>query len=485
MTAPAGPPEPAPARPPVPAPPAPPLPVPVKLLVTDALLFTVDAPGWTPFTGWLAVGEDGRIAGLGAGDPGPVVRAAVGDVLNAAGKIVAPGFVSAHSHLFTSGSRGMAADQSLYTWIEAMTRYTRHATVEDVYWLARHGAQDFLANGITTAYDFTDPGLGFTADTGRYRAGPPSVDHQHAQLLAKLDAGIRSVHSVMLGQNTDDATVTAHLDEVVARAASLTGHPGLLRLAISGTVQWADDPSVAVQEVAAMRRHGLLNQPHFLETPSDVELQRSKFGWYRDAGALGPDLVFGHFIQTTDAIIAEAARAGCAMVWQPTSNGRLASGFAPIRRCRELGMRVGVGLDDQSCTDTSDPFSNLRFGIYSQRAHHRDPAAMAVGDMLELHTRGSAEALGIAGDVGSLAVGRYADFLVVDPRSPDTGPVWDPVGTYVLACGLRNLVGVYVGGELAADGGGLVDRAASVRTSDEVHGRLARIRADVDGAVPA
>lgn len=467
-----------------PNPPADPAPAdpagPVTLLVTDALLLTVDAPGWAPFTGWLAVGDDGRIAALGPGDPGPARRSAAARVLDVGGKIVAPGFVSAHSHLFTSGSRGMAADQSLYPWIEAMTRYTRHGDAEDVYWFARHGAGDFLANGITTAYDFTDPGLGFTAGTGRYQPGAPSVDHQHAQLVAKLDAGIRSVHSVMLGQNTDDETVIAHLDEVVARAAAVADHPGHLRLAISGTVQWADEPAVAGQEVAAMRRHGLINQPHFLETPSDLELQRSKFGWYRAAGALGPDLVFGHFIQTTEEIIAEAARAGCGMVWQPTSNGRLGSGFAAVGRCRELGMRVGVGLDDQSCTDTSDPFSNLRFGIYSQRAHHRDPAAMAVGDMLELHTRGSAEVLGLGADVGSLAVGRYADFLVVDPRSPDTGPVWDPVGTYVLACGLRNLVGVYVGGVLAADRDGLTDRAGAARTSDELHARLARISAAVD-----
>ena len=174
-----------------------------------------------------------------------------------------------------------------------------------------------------------------------------------------------------------------------------------------------------------MRRHGLVNQPHFLETPHELELQQSKFAWYRDAGALGPDLVFGHFIQTTDEIIVEAAAAGCGMVWQPSSNGRLASGVAERATRRELGMRVGVGLDDQACTDVSDPFMNMRIGIFLQRAHLKDPAAMPVADMLELHTLGSARVLGIDGDVGSLEVGKYADFLVVDPRRPDTGPVWD------------------------------------------------------------
>ncbi len=223
-----------------------------------------------------------------------------------------------------------------------------------------------------------------------------------------------------------------------------------------------------------MARHGLINQPHFLESPFEAEAQRAKFAWYRDAGALGPDLVFGHFIQTTDEIIVEAADRGCGMVWQPTSNGRLASGVADIPRCRELGMRIGVGLDDQACTDLSDPFQNMRIGIYLLRAERKDPEVMGVREMLALHTLGSARVLGIDGDVGSLEVGKYADFLVVDPRRPDTGPVWDPWATYVLACGLRNLRQVWVGGDLVSEDGTIVSELGEA-ASTEVHGRLAAI----------
>jgi 5-methylthioadenosine/S-adenosylhomocysteine deaminase len=160
-------------------------------------------------------------------------------------------------------------------------------------------------------------------------------------------------------------------------------------------------------------------------------------------------------------MIVEAASCGCAMSWQPTYNGRLASGFADIRACVDAGMRVGVGLDDQSCTDISDPFANMRFGIYSQRAHARDPGAMGVAEMLRMHTLDSAEALGVADRLGSLEVGKHADFLVVDPREPDTGPIWNAMGTYVLACGLRNLKAVYVGGNRIAQDGKLTHPKAA------------------------
>ncbi|MGY1773175.1 amidohydrolase family protein [Blastococcus sp. SYSU D00813] len=451
-----------------------------RLLVRDAVLLTMDPQRPDPFRGWFTVDDGGRIAAIEPGDPPAEVVAAAARVLELPGRLVGPGFVSAHSHLFTSASRGLGTDESLYGWIEAMTRYTDAADADDVYWLTRHGAQDFLRNGVTTAYDFTSAGLPFTAggddDPARYEAALPDTAFTHAQLRGKADAGLRHVHSVMLGQGgVAPAEALAQLDEVVDAAAD--ADPALhLGVAVSGTVQWADDPAAADLEVAAMRRHGLLNQPHFLETPHDVAAQQSRFAWYAAAGALGPDLVFGHFIQTTDEIVTAAAAAGCGMSWQPMSNGRLASGVARIPRIRELGMRVGMGLDDQSCTDVSDPFANMRTGLALVRATSHDPAALPVRDVLDLHTRGSAEVLGIDDRVGTLRPGRYADFLVVDPRDPDTGPVWDPYGTYVLACSLRNLHQVWVGGVQVADGARLCDPGAAT-VVDQVHERLTRIAA--------
>ena len=96
--------------------------------------------------------------------------------------------------------------------------------------------------------------------------------------------------------------------------------------------------------------------------------------------------------------------------------------------------------------------------------------------MLELHTRGSAAVLGIGDRVGSLEIGKHADFLLVDPADPDTGPVWDPVATYVLACGLRNLKAVYVGGELA-NREGRSTSALAIEASSQLHNRLRAIAA--------
>ncbi len=426
-----------------------------------------------PIRGWMSIGEDGRIDGLGEGAaPGGRPLVDVG------GCFVAPGFVSAHSHLFTSGSRGLAVDKPLYEWIEGMTRYTEHASPEDIYWCTLHGSLDFLNNGITTAYDFTSSRLSFraaSAGEGAYLGELRPQSFADAQYRAKADSGLRFIHSITLDDAAgSDEEVISRVEHAVALDRGESGSARSLGVAISGTVQWAESIRTARLEVEAMRRFGLINQPHLLETPFSIEEQQERFWWYEEVGALGPDLVFGHFLQTSDEIVKAAASAGCAMVWQPTSNARLGSGIADIPGYLAAGMRVGVGLDDQSCTDISDPWQNMRMGIYLLRASRKDASLLPPREMLSLHTLGSARALSIDHDVGSLAVGKYADFLVVDPTSPDLGPVWDPYATYVLACGLRNLKQVWVSGELLSESG------SSVRQDDrgvarEVHSRLRAI----------
>lgn len=448
----------------------------MKLLIQNGTILSMASGQTTPFQGYVLVDENGLISEIGEGT---FERAnEVTTVVDATGQLVAPGFISAHSHLFTSGSRGLGMDESLYGWIEAMTCYTDHADAEDIYWATKHGSLDFLRNGITTAYDFVSSGQGFDkedAGRGTFTDEVKPIEFQEAQFKAKIDAGIRFINSLWLTEMPTREETFARFDHMFSFAEAFEDNPLFLKMALSGAVQWAESIETAHLEVEAMKRYGLINQPHFLETPYNVEWQRSKFDWYREAGALGPDLVFGHFVQTTDAMIEEAARYGCGMVWLPTSNGRLASGFANIPKCRCCGMRVGVGLDDQSCTDLSDPFQNLRMGIYTQRANEKEPGAMSVYDMLHLHTLGSAEVLGVADKVGSLEVGKFGDILIVDPRQPDTGPIHDAYGTYVLACGLRNLKQVFVGGERVAYDGAIVHQDESI-VSGELHKRIQRIK---------
>ncbi|MCU1480043.1 MAG: cytosine deaminase [Subtercola sp.] len=462
-----------------------------SLTIFNAIILPMaDGVDW--FRGWMTVGADGRISGLGEGDhpdhpfapftplaeaapvatadstPGPTV-------IDAQGAFVAPGFISAHSHIFTSGMRGMTPGDNLYGWVGTQSAFISGAGEDDIYWFTLHGCLDFIGNGITSAYNFTDSRV-----VGRY---DPATDRREIyairderylqrQVDAARDSGLRVLNSIRLDSEFQPVEQAF---EVFADAVAYVERsvPAELNLGTSvfGAVQWSETEQAARDEVRAMDAHGIGNQAHFLETSEALDQQREKFRWYEDAGALREGFLFGHFVHP-DAYMAEtAARSGSGMVWQPTSNGRLGSGVADIPRYRDLGMPIGVGLDDQSCTDISDPFQNMRIGMYTQRAVHQDASILLPRDMIRLHTLGSAEALGVADRVGSLEVGKFADFVVVNPSSPDTGPVWDVYASYAFACGLRNLERVYIGGVLAAENG-RVGHPSAPEASSQLHERV-------------
>ena len=455
----------------------------VQLVVHNAVLVTVDPDQPDTFTGWFSVDEEGRIIELASGAPPVAVLDAATEKLDVGGRFVAPGFISAHSHIYMSPVRGVGFDSTLYGWGSALTPILAQTTGDDIYWFTLHGAIDFLRNGITTCYDFTNPGVNRIAAVGLNETVPFGVPRSGAfeenQIRAKADAGLRFVNSVGLPRIGPPDVTRARVEAVLDFFNEFArDEPLAMKMAISGGVQRAPDIGAAYLEAALMKDHGLLNQSHFLESPERVTEQQAKFEWYEEAGALGPQMIFGHFIQVTDEIVAKAAATGSRMCWQPTSNGRLASGIPDVTAYRAAGIQVGMGLDDQSCTDISDPFQNMRIGMYTMRALHSEAAAMPIRDILFLHTLGSAQILDIDDAVGSLAVGKYADFLVVDPRDPDTGPIHDALATYVLACGLRNLDLVYVAGKRVAKDTSVLTYDESV-VRREVDTRMARIKSAI------
>jgi 5-methylthioadenosine/S-adenosylhomocysteine deaminase len=443
----------------------------MKSTVVNGLFLTM-AEGQEPFRGWMSVGEDGRITGIGPGEP----DRCEGTMVDAGGRIVAPGFVSAHSHIHTTGLRGLAAGESLYPWVRANNQVLLGTGAEDLYWLTLHGCLDFLGNGITSAYNFLQNRVVWLYDEETDRDQPAEIrppEFLTRQFDAAADSGLRMLTALRLD---DEAFGPAGAREnFAAMAAAAAEHipPALfLGASVYGAVQWAAEPATAALEAETMAAHGLINQAHFVETAVNLEAQQAKFEWYEKAGVLGPGMLFGHFVHPTDDMVDKVAASGSAVVWQPVSNGRLGSGVADIVRYRERGIPVGMGLDDQSCTDISDPFQNMRLGMYSLRARYTDASVMLPREVLRLHTLGSAEVLGVADRVGSLETGKFADFVVVDPAQPDTGPVWDVYATYVLACGLRNLKVVYVGGRCVSVEGRSTHAAAGEVTG-EVRARMA------------
>ncbi|WP_263366897.1 amidohydrolase family protein [Edaphobacter bradus] len=443
---------------------------PVRLVVTHAYLFTMAPSQREPFTGYIAVGADGRIAAVGKGEPPASLKTTT--VLDAKGHWVIPGFISAHSHLWQAAYRGLAADKTLLGWIDELYgRQVVHATDEDLYWFTLEGGLDHLLHGVTAAYNFNY--------SGHTRAGKELFSEQ--VFRGEMESGIRFVHGWEPGKVSETHTLEVAREQLktfldwTATQTAMNKEPQardrLLSVMINGGTAFDGTAKQAVMEAALMKEFNLGNQSHYLEQPeTQVEDREKIWPWFTDAGLVNNRMIFGHFIHTDAAIVATTAKAGAAMAWNPLSNGRLASGVADIPAYLKAGVRVGMGVDGEASADLADPFENMRTGLYAIRDKYENAGVMSPYDVLRLHTMGSADVLGVADKLGSLEMGKMGDFLVIDPG--ELGHVFDPYATLVFVTSQPDIERVYVGGELVVERGKLVKQDLG-RVEREVKERVA------------
>lgn len=414
-----------------------------RLLVHNATLVTVAEDRPDPFVGFMLIGEDGRIAAIGEGKPDKSIRAT--KKIDAKEQVVMPGFLSGHSHLAASVMRGVNPTRELDGMIDFRPTFMDGRFYEqgDVYAFTLHGALDYLVHGITTAYNYPNRRL------------PPQYYNEIFQ--AELAAGQRFVY----GYNVPDLPFEQARQEFIDFKKMTDAHrenPTFLKLTLAknGHLGRMIGHDQFLTEVKIAKEFDLPLQLHFLESSFYQKQNRHDFQYMKDAGALDIKLMYGHFIHANDEILEESVRAGAAAIWNPLSNGRLASGLANIPKYLKAGLTVGMGLDGQNTADIADPFQNMRMGLYNVRMETERAQSLSPYDVLRLHTLGTARAIGVADQVGSLEVGKYGDFLLVDLTAPDVGPIYDLYGSLVFAGSFQNIAAIYVGGELVAQKGQLV-----------------------------
>ncbi len=438
-------------------------PAPATLYTGAWVLTLADGAAVPTAPGHLLVSADGFVlaAGPGAEPPPDTVGLADARRVDLTGRIVLPGFVSGHSHLWQSAFRGIAPDGELYPWLNALHRtYGKFFVEGDFAAFTRHGALDQLRHGVTTTYNHSQSIGG-------------SYDIYGEQLAASEALPQRFVFAWVNDRDADDATWEARLQPLLARAVPAPDR-SLLAFAVNA-IGVHSEGDLLRRELSLASRHGLGVQMHYLEASGAVESDRAKWPAIREAGGVGPARSFAHFIHPDAAMVKEAAEAGAAMIWNPLSNGRLGSGLSDIEGYLAAGLKVGMGVDGAASADISDPFENVRLGLYALRMRRQNSKGLQPVDVLRLHTLATARVLGVDRWVGSLEPRKFADFLIVNPAAPATGPVWDPAATVVFACSSSNVESVRVGGREVVSAGRVlgVDEAA---VETEVAARVDALR---------
>ena len=402
------------------------------LLVKNAdVLVTMDAGRREIARGGLYV-EDNRIVAVGTSDALP---ASADEVLDLTGHVVIPGLVNTHHHMYQSLTRALPAaqDGELFNWLTNLYPVWANLTPEMIRVSTQTAMAELLLSGCTTSSDHlyiypngcrldhsieaaAEIGMRFHASRGSMSVGqsqgglpPDRVVEREDEILKDTQRLIETYH---------DAGRYAMLRVVVAPCSPFSVSRDLMR------------------ESASMARHfGVSLHTHLAENVNDIAYSRETFGmtpaeYAQDLGWVGRDVWHAHCVQLDDAGIALFARTGTGVAHCPCSNMRLASGIAPIRRMRDAGVPVGLGVDGSASNDAGNMINEARQALLLQRVGF-GPDAMTAREALEIATLGGARVLG-RDDIGRLAAGMAADFVAFDTCGIGmAGGLHDPVAALV------------------------------------------------------
>ncbi len=393
-----------------------------RTAITNATIVTVDANDSVLHGGTIVIANDTIAEVLPAGvEPTSVID----HTIDAAGGIVMPGLINAHTHLAMTAFRGFADDVDLQAFLgklfpaEAKIMSARHVRVG-----VRAAFAEAMLSGCTAALDM-------------YWYPDASIEEARV-------AGFRlQTGALFIGSDGPD---NIPFDQRIANATNSAPHSWILA---HGTYTMDPNQLAAAGELAAAQ--GARFHIHASENAGEVSDVQGRYGrtpveLLDDNGLLRAGTVLAHAVVLTDAEIARIAQTGTAIAHCPSSNMKLASGFCRVPELLAAGVTVGLGTDGPSSSNDLDMFAAMRVAALIHKGNRLDPTAMPATTVLRMATMGSAMALGIADLVGSIEVGKKADLVRLDPSSPSLTPVYDPISTIVYAASRADVVDVWIDG---------------------------------------
>lgn len=440
-----------------------PIPQPCDLLVGGDLVLTLDEQGHVLRDGALAV-RDGRIVDIG---PAAVLEArwSATTRLDGKGRLVMPGLVNVHNHTPLMITRGMIEDigfAPMYTpgipqghWLDA----------DDAYALSSLGMYELLRAGCTTVVDYYRYPSSCARAAAELGLRAVIAGRVHDADPAALAVG-RYEHRTEIGQ--------ASLRENAELIERWNGHDG-------GRIRcdWAPHaPDTCsddlLREVGRLAEaHGGNLHTHLAQLPIEVEAVQARSGMtparlLDKLGLLNERLIAAHCIHMERADIELCGKAGITVAHAPIGNAK-GGRIAPIVELRDAGARIAL------CTDTfsGDLIEAMRWSIAMQRID-RQGNVLDARTVLDWGTREGAAALGMGKEIGSLEIGKHADIVMLDNRSPSLAPLIDGYGVLVHSASGRDVDTVIVGGRIVLAGGQPVnvDGAEIVTRAQSVADRL-------------
>lgn len=345
----------------------------------------------------------------------PEERASSPRGIDLSGAIVMPGIVDAHCHAPMTLLRGVGGGLPLKRWLEkAIFPVEARMTDEDVAAGMTWGAMELLAGGVTCVADM--------------------YEHSLAGAAALAETGIKA-NVCRPGLAFSDGTPKGRLEECIDFVRNFSDPNNRLTADICIHSEYLTNEKFCRALAEANREFTRPLNVHVSETKREHEECIARHGktpiaYLAETGLLDYGGYAAHCVWCTDDDFKIMADRNVSLVHNPSSNMKLASGFARVCRAAELGVNVALGTDGPASNDNLDMLEEMHLTSLIHKGVLLDPTVLSPWEVIEMATVNGAKALGRY-DTGEIAVGKAADFCVIALDKPHLNPCVDPANLIV------------------------------------------------------
>ena len=390
----------------------------VDVLFTNAIVLTMDENLNQYDPGAVAVKGDSIIA---VGPEAQIKKEySANETIDCGGKVLMPGPVNAHTHVPMTLLRGLADDLRLDVWLMGYMLPVEREFVSPEF--VRLGTSlacaEQIRSGVTTFNDM----YFFEDDIAQ----------------ATADAGMRAVcgQSIMKYPAPDAAAYEDSLAMAREFIKKWKGHP-LIVPAIAPHAPYSTTPEILRACADIAKEFDVPLHIHISETAFEVETMRKEQGmpvvpYVKKQGVLEAKVIAAHCVHIDFGEMKTLKHVNAGIAHNPSSNLKLASGFAPVQKMLETGLNVGIGTDGPASNNDLDMFEEVRLASFVAKASSNDPTVVPAATALLMATRMGAQALHIGHLTGSLEAGKRADLILVDTSPLHNSPRFrrDPNNAY-------------------------------------------------------
>ncbi|MFD1781596.1 amidohydrolase family protein [Fredinandcohnia salidurans] len=403
------------------------------LVVSGGIIVTM-APDSKPFIGSLGI-KDGKIEHIKDGSIHPSEGKEFVDVT---GKIISPGLINGHCHGDMTVVRGIADNLTL------LEQNNKFAPFHFLYNILTD--RDRFFSRQLTYIEALKSGTTFMTENMYWSLGLESVK-------AMSQTGIRGalVEDVRPDFTSPNLLVSEkHLKEFKEECEK----NGLIP--IIGSISEEDFDEELLKQIFLMAENSdLLVTQHLAETTWRADICKERFGktpvqFLAENKFLSKNLIGSHAIYINDEEIKSMARANTKVINTPVCEMKISDGVAPIPEFLKVGIVTGLGTDGALWNNSNDMFREMK-GLVLLHSLSKGVRSLNAKQALEMATINGARVFGVDNKLGSLEIGKEADFIIIDATSPHLRPLRVNKHENVISTLVYNVTGsdvesVFIGG---------------------------------------